>query len=30
MILQGDKDYKAGKGRKVTIDELNALKKPSI
>jgi len=24
-ILQGDKDYEAGKGRKVTTDELNNL-----
>jgi hypothetical protein len=24
-ILQGDKDFEAGKGRKVTLDELNAL-----
>lgn len=24
-ILQGDADFKAGKGRKVTIDELNKL-----
>lgn len=24
-ILQGDKDYEEGKGRKVTIDELNNL-----
>jgi len=25
IILQGDKDFEAGKGRKVTLDELNAL-----
>ncbi len=24
-VLQGDKDFEAGKGRKVTIDELNKL-----
>jgi hypothetical protein len=24
-ILQGDQDFEAGKGRKVTLDELNAL-----
>ncbi len=24
-ILQGDKDFKAGKGRKVTVKELNGL-----
>jgi hypothetical protein len=24
-ILQGDEDFKAGKGRKVTLEELNAL-----
>jgi hypothetical protein len=24
-ILQGDEDFKAGKGRKVTLDELNKL-----
>ncbi len=24
-ILQGDKDFKAGKGKKMTIDELNGL-----
>jgi hypothetical protein len=24
-ILQGDEDFKAGKGKKMTIDELNSL-----
>ena len=24
-ILQGDKDFKDGKGKKITVDELNAL-----
>ena len=24
-ILQGDEDFKAGKGKKITIDELNSL-----
>jgi hypothetical protein len=24
-ILQGDEDFKAGKGRKITLDELNGL-----
>lgn len=25
QILQGDEDFKAGKGKKMTIEELNAL-----